>query len=224
MNNVDYLKIGNREMLHNRVCTVLRKAILKGDFKPGDRLVQTELAERIGVSRMPIREALRTLEMEGLVTIEPHKGAIVKSISTEDIKEIYELRSILEPLALKKSIQHFSEEDLVQLQNYHLNMVKAESDEEYAELNAKFHKLMFSRCNSSRLLSFIEAISHGFAQDTPLIISGQMKKSNLEHEKIVHAILEKDAERASEHLAHHISRTEKELIMSLNRDPIHHSN
>src|SRR5699024_9343417 len=103
MSNKVNLQIGDREMLHNKVCSVLRKAILKGEFKAGERLVQTELAERIGVSRMPIREALRTLEIEGLVKLEPHKGAVVREISKEDITEIYELRSILEPLALRKS-------------------------------------------------------------------------------------------------------------------------
>src|SRR5690625_3011319 len=102
------LHIGDREMLHNKVCSVLRKAILKGELKAGERLVQTELAEAIGVSRMPIREALRTLETEGLIVMEPHKGAIVRSISIEDIKEIYELRLALEPLALQKSVPNFS--------------------------------------------------------------------------------------------------------------------
>ncbi|HLR70008.1 MAG TPA: GntR family transcriptional regulator, partial [Pseudogracilibacillus sp.] len=84
--NLD-LRISDREMLHNKVCSVLRRAILKGDFKPGQRLVQTELAELIGVSRMPIREALRTLEIEGLVTLEPHKGAVVRTINKKDIEE-----------------------------------------------------------------------------------------------------------------------------------------
>src|SRR5690625_146717 len=102
------LKIGEREMLHNKVCSVLRKAILKGELKAGEKLVQSELAEVIGVSRMPIREALRTLEIERLITIEPHKGAVVRSISKHDIEEIYELRTILEPLALRKSVRNLS--------------------------------------------------------------------------------------------------------------------
>jgi|SRR5699024_2539167 len=81
------LQIGEREVLHNRVCRILRKAIIKADFQPGERLIQTELAESIGVSRMPVREALKQLESEGLVILEPHKGAIVRSIQAKDIKE-----------------------------------------------------------------------------------------------------------------------------------------
>src|SRR5699024_11153335 len=133
-------------------CSVLRRTILKGDLEPGARLVQTELAEQIGVSRMPIREALRTLELEGLVKNEPHKGAVVRAIQKEDIQEIYELRSILEPVALRKSIEYYTKEDLDCLSKLHQEMVHSESGESYVELNADFHKLLFSRCNSPRLL------------------------------------------------------------------------
>src|SRR5699024_8904698 len=133
------LRIDNREMLHNKVCSVLRGAILKGDFKPGERLVQTELAKLTGVSRMPIREALRTLETEGLVTLEPHKGAVVRSISREDIMEIYELRAILEPLVLKKSMKYFSQKDIEDLKQCYDEMSKETSDDRYVEWNMKFH-------------------------------------------------------------------------------------
>lgn len=187
---------------------------MRGDFKPGERLVQTELAEMIGVSRMPIREALRTLEMEGLVTMEPHKGAVVRVLEKEDVEEIYELRALLEPLALKKSIKTFSDEDRHLLKNYHESMLEAPS-EDYIELNRKFHDLLVSRCESPRLLSFIQTISRGFAQDTPLVIPGQLEKSNSEHGRIVEAILEEDAEKAADCLAKHIERTGKELVIYL---------
>ncbi|WP_174614468.1 GntR family transcriptional regulator [Virgibacillus ihumii] len=211
------LRIGDREMLHNQVCSVLRRAILKGDFKPGERLVQSELAEQIGVSRMPIREALRTLETDGLVTLEPHKGAVVRSLKKEDIKEIYELRSVLEPLALKKGMGYFSNWDLKTLQSHHEAMKQAKSGEEYVEWNVSFHQLLFSRCQSPRLLSFIESISRGFAQDTPQLIPGQIQKSNKEHESILKAILDDETEKAGEYLKQHIKRTGEELLESLEK-------
>lgn len=210
-NKVD-LHIGEREILHNRVCRNLRKAILKGDFKPGERLVQMELAESIGVSRMPIREALRQLEIEGLVILEPHKGAVVRSLETKDIDEIYELRSILEPLALKKSMSHFDEEDLETIKSYCKTMMETDKEEEYVEINAKFHRLLSSKCGSPRLLGFIETISRGFSQDTPQIIRGQIVRSNQEHKNIVECILNNDKEKAAEYLALHISRTGEELV------------
>lgn len=213
------LHIGDREMLHNRVCSILRRAILKGDFKPGERLVQMELAESIGVSRMPIREALRQLEIEGLVTLEPHKGAVVRSLDLEDIKEIYEIRSVLEPLALKKSMEYFDSGDLETLKSYHQRMLKADNEDEYVELNTNFHKLLSTRCKSPRLLNLIKTISRGFPLDTPQIIHGQIDKSNIEHEKILSAILEQDKVKAAKYLADHISRTGKELLVAMeNKD------
>lgn len=209
------LRIGEREMLHNRVCRILRKAILKGDFKPGQRLVQMELAESIGVSRMPIREALQQLEIEGLVTLEPHKGAVVRYLEIKDIKEIYELRSVLEPLALKKSIENFSKEDLDVLKLYCETMKETDSEEEYVEMNTKFHHLMSSKCDSPRLLGFIETTSRGFSQDTPQIIRGQIMKSNKEHHSILHAILNNEKEKAAQYLALHIKRTGDELVTTM---------
>ncbi|WP_017798027.1 GntR family transcriptional regulator [Oceanobacillus kimchii] len=211
------LRIGDREMLHNRVCSVLREAILKGDFKPGERLVQTELANQIGVSRMPIREALRTLELEGLIVMQPHKGAVVREIKKEDIQEIYELRSVLEPMALKKSMEQFKQTDIDELSALHQTMLQTESDQKYVEYNANFHDILVSRCKSSRLLSFIEAVLNGFALDTPQIIPGQVQKSNKEHGVILEAIVERDADKASELLAQHIQRTGVELLQTLEK-------
>ena len=163
---------------------------------------------------MPIREALRTLEIEGLITMEPHKGAVVRVLEKEDVEEIYELRSVLESLALKKSMQHFTEEDRKTIKKYHDSMMEATA-EEYIELNKEFHDLLTSSCESPRLLSFIHTISRGLAQDTPLVIPGQMEKSNVEHERIVQAILENDAEGAASYLAEHIHRTGVELVKYL---------
>src|SRR5699024_11854845 len=88
----------DRATLQYKVTTKLREVIMKGDFELGERLVQEEWARKLGVSRMPIREALRQLEVEGLVKLEPRKGAIVTPISSEDIEEIYQLRALLEEI------------------------------------------------------------------------------------------------------------------------------
>src|SRR5699024_4620079 len=179
-------KIREREMLHNRVCRILRRAIIKGDFKPGERLVQTELAELIGVSRMPIREALRQLESEELV--------------------------ILEPLALRKSIENFNQQDLSFLTYLYKTMKGTDSEEEYIEMNANFHHFLSSKCESPRLLGFIETVSRGFSQDTPQLISGQIKKSNKEHSNILNAILNNEKAKAESYLSEHIDRTGQQLV------------
>src|SRR5687767_9590774 len=129
------LRIENRDTLHLKVSNVIREAIIRGDFKPGERLKQSELADTLGVSRMPIREAFRKLESEGLIELEPHKGAIVKSIQVNDIEEIYTLRAELEKMAVYQSIDYFSEADLNLLNELVNNMDSAEDVEDFVLYN-----------------------------------------------------------------------------------------
>lgn len=212
------LKLQDRDTLHLKVCNALRKAILCGDLKPGERLVQAELAEALGVSRMPVREALRKLESEGLVTIEPHRGAIVKSFSIEDIREIYELRAELEKMAVEKSIRNMKEEDVAAMDRLVLEMEQATDVETFIEKNIEFHRLLLSRCPWNRLLDFIETLWNGFPQQTPLLIKGQVHRSNEEHRKILLAVKERDAEKAAWLLSEHILRTGESLIASLQEE------
>src|SRR5699024_2293546 len=148
------------------------------------------------------------------VKLEPHKGAVVREISKEDITEIYELRSILEPLALRKSIPNLSQNDINLLKTLHREMLEAK-DETYIEANKKFHHYILSRCQSPRLLSFINTISHGFAQDTPEIIPGQIEKSNNEHTHILESVIQQESNKAAEFLTKHIERSGRELLKSL---------
>lgn len=205
-----------REVLPNSVTTILRQAILKGDLKPNERLVQADIADQLGVSRMPVREALKILDLEGLVSLEPHKGAVVNSLTMEDINEIYELRTILEPFTLEKSLPNLTLENIVQLENLHKKMLKTTDVETYVDLNNQFHNLSLSGSKSKRLHGLMARVSHGIAKDTPYVIPDQIEKSNVEHSKILEAIREHDTETACDEYSHHISRTHKDLIPLLN--------
>lgn len=207
-----------REVLPNSVTTILRQAILKGDLKPNERLVQADIADQLGVSRMPVREALKTLELEGLVSLEPHKGAIVNSLTLEDIDEIYELRTILEPFTLEKSIPNLTLDDVISLENLHKKMIETTDVETYVDLNNQFHNLSLSGSKSKRLHGLMARVSHGIAKDTPYVIPDQIEKSNVEHAKILHAIKENDVKEASSEYAYHINRTHKDLTPLLNLD------
>lgn len=209
------LKAAEKEMLPNSVASIIRQAIFKKDIKPGEKLVQAELAEQLGVSRMPVREALRTLEKEGLVIIEPHKGAVVTELTIDDIDEIYEIRSILEPMVLGKSIPNLEENILRDIKQLHKKMMRTATKEDYVELNREFHALLCSGCMSKRLHGLMEQVSHGLAKDTPYIIPGQMEKSNVEHENILLAIENNDIKKAEDLLNYHIDRTRKDLIKLL---------
>lgn len=215
MSNRINLKVEDRDTLHLKVCNVLRKAILNGDFKPGERLKQSELAEQLGVSRMPVREALRKLESEGLVILEPHKGAIVKSIQIEDVREIYELRAKLESMAIEQSMAYFDEEDYKQLKELVEKMENTDDIEQYVQLNIEFHQLLIKKCPWQRLLSFIETLWNGFPQETPHFLSGQTERSKEEHRKILSAILAGNKKQASDALAKHILNTGSKFIERL---------
>ncbi len=210
------LKSVTREVLPNSVTTILRQAILKGDLKPNARLVQADIADQLGVSRMPVREALKTLELEGLITLEPHKGAIVNSLTLEDIDEIYELRTMLEPFTLGKSIPNLTKEDIVELERLHEEMLETKEIETYVDLNNRFHNLSLSGSKSKRLHGLMARVSHGIAKDTPYVIPDQIEKSNMEHAGILDAIKAGDIETACAEYGRHIKRTHEDLIPLLN--------
>jgi DNA-binding GntR family transcriptional regulator len=212
------LRIENRDTLHLKVCNVIREAIIRGDFKPGERLKQSDLAEKMGVSRMPIREAFRKLESEGLILLEPHKGAVVKSISIEDMEEIYALRSELEKMAVYQSVNLLTEEDIEQLSSLVAVMENAKDPDTFVQYNIDFHRLLVKRCKWGRLNSFIGTLWNGLPQQTPHLLTGQIETSNTEHRKILEAVLNKDNETAANLVSEHIYRTGESLIESLKKE------
>lgn len=212
------LMIENRDTLHLRVCNLIRQAILKGDFKPGERLKQADLADAMGVSRMPIREAFQKLEAEGLIKLEPHKGAVVKSIHVGDIEEIYALRAELEKMAVYQSIEHLTDEDIKQLTVLVEQMELSEDVDEFINYNIEFHRLLIKRCTWERLNSFISTLWNGLPQQTPHILHGQKDTSNIEHRSILNAVMNKDKETAANLVSNHISRTGNMLVKSLKNE------
>lgn len=208
------LRLNDRSTLHERVVSRLRDAIVKGEFQPGERLVQEELAAAMGVSRMPIREALRQLEKEGLVTLEAHKGAIVTPVAPEDIEEIYELRATLEAMAAEKSMQNLTHEDRQNLKQLVEAMEQAvlQGDvEQFVELNADFHKLLRKGCSWRRIQTFLDMLWNGFPPHTPNMLPGQMDRSLHEHKEMVAAIDSSNGEQLKEIMQRHILRTGEAL-------------
>ena len=98
--------------LRDVVFNTLRRAILKGELKPGERLMEIQLAQRLGVSRTPVREAIRKLELEGLVNMMPRRGAVVAEITLQDLEDVLEVRAVLEELAVQKACENITEDQL----------------------------------------------------------------------------------------------------------------
>lgn len=155
INTNNYLPL--REVVFNN----LRDAILKGDLKPGERLLENQLAEKLGVSRTPVREALRMLEQEKLVLLIPRKGAQVLDITVDDIKNIMEIRASLEMLAMKhacKNMQPAKIEEMKKLNAELENAFKNRDDEKASDIDVLFHNIILESANNDMLCVLINNI------------------------------------------------------------------
>lgn len=204
--------------LSGRVFQKLRDEILKGVYKENDELRETAIGKELGVSRTPVREALRQLELEGLVKIIPNKGTYVTGITNKDVNDIYVIRSLLEGLCARwatecidqKSIDRL--EEIIMLSEFH--SVK-ESTEQVVVLDGEFHQVLYETCNS-RILKHVLSDFHKYVQNAraySVQTEERIDKSIAEHKAILEAIKTKDASMAeklaNEHMQHVIENLEK---------------
>lgn len=144
--------------LRDVVFQTLRQAILRGELEPGERLMEIHLAERLGVSRTPIREAIRKLELEGLVVMIPRRGAIVASITEKDLKDVLEVRRTLEMMAAEIACQRITPELLKELADAGEEFQQLQNTDDYTSLAAadvKFHDIIYAATDNQRLISIL---------------------------------------------------------------------
>jgi DNA-binding GntR family transcriptional regulator len=191
----------------------LRDAILGGKYVEGQQLRQDELAEQFGTSRIPVREALRQLEGEGLVQLQANKGAIVKGVSIDDVLELLDIRIALECRALKLAIPNMAVEDLDVAEEILARYEEAPDPATWGEMNWKFHWTLYSPCNLPKLLSMIES-NYGhvsrFTRRQVSLATGKAKPQQ-DHVELLRLCREGDTERAVNLLEKHIERTQKSL-------------
>lgn len=148
----EYLPL--REVVFNN----LRDAILNGELKPGERLLENQLAEKLGVSRTPVREALRMLEQENLVALVPRKGAQVLDLSAADIKNVLEIRSALEAVGMRHACRSMELEQLNELKRLNVEFERAFEEKDYekvATTDEKMHDIIFASSHNDRLVQII---------------------------------------------------------------------
>lgn len=205
------------ETLPSKIYKILRDAIIKGQLEPGERLIQDELAKSLGVSRMPIREAVKQLAAEGYVTLEPHKGAIVKEFTMHELEELYFLRAKFEPLATAESLKLRTPALLEQLQLLNEHMKKTDDTDEYIQLNIQFHDLLINNCPWDKLNAIIHNLWTGFPQQTPHLLPNQVKTSISEHEQIIQAIQADNIVLTCQLLEQHITRAGQDVMQNIKR-------
>ena len=149
--------------LRDVVFNTLRQAILKGELKPGERLMEIQLANKLGVSRTPVREAIRKLELEGLVLMIPRKGAEVAEITRQDMEDVLEVRTALEELAVKDACDHITDAQLSELKKASSEFKKALLEGKdlvtCADADMHFHNVILSATNNRRLIQMLNNLS-----------------------------------------------------------------
>ncbi len=219
---LDMLQQNTNEYLPLRdvVFNTLRQAILTGELRPGERLMEIHLADRLGVSRTPIREAIRKLELEGLVVMIPRKGAQVARITEKNLKDVLEVRRALDMLAARLACHRMSDEEKKELKkacDEFAGVVKDNNTKDITEADVRFHDIILKSTNNERLIQLVNNLAEQMYRYRLEYIKDSSYHSRLvqEHEAIYHAIINNQEEKAAEAVVLHIDNQEKTIIQHL---------
>ena len=202
--------------LHTRVFKEIENAILIGTLAPGDALTEAKLSHELGVSRTPVREALRQLELEGLVKNVPNKGSVVVGFSQKDMEDLYTIRMCIEGLASRWAAGNITEEqkktlaELVELQEFYC----AKNDyEQIWHLDSVFHETLYSACGSRPLKTILSQFHNYLQKPRELSIksSGRAAAAVKEHREILQAILAGDQDRAENLAKEHVNNAKQNM-------------
>ncbi len=220
-NDSHYFLIENYKPLREIVFEKLRDMIVNGDLRPGERLMEIKLAEMLGVSRTPIREAIRKLELEGLVVMLPRKGAYVADISKKEIMDVLEIRAALDKLAAGLATQRMTKTEKEELKkvlasfekNFKLGNIEGMITDDI-----RLHDIIYIGAKNEKLQHIINNLREQITRFRIIYLKEIYRKNEKlldEHREIVDAILSGDIEKAQKMAEEHIKNQEMELIKSL---------
>ncbi|HEX5936208.1 MAG TPA: GntR family transcriptional regulator [Actinomycetota bacterium] len=202
----DVATTGGRRTAHEFVKDSLRRAILRGDLSGGSRLIQADLAAMLNVSTTPVREALRDLATEGLITLDRHRGGVVRELDWEEMDEIRLIRQQLEPLAVQLVVDRITDEELDEAERLRQRMAKERDLGNWVELNTQFHLVFHASTGVSRLVSILK----GFEESSTVYVAQAQRwhpeirrRADEEHLALLDAFRSRDADRAAEVMRGH---------------------
>jgi DNA-binding GntR family transcriptional regulator len=199
-----------RQSLTSAVADKLRDQIIRGEIPEGAQLRQDAIATQYQVSRIPVREALRQLDAEGLIAIVPNRGAVVPALSPTDIEELFSIRALLEPEVLKLSIPHLTDEDFQEadsvLRKYASELRREDHVSAWGRLNWQFHSILYSRANQPRFMAIIRNVNNSGERYTrlQLYLTHGMKRADEEHHQILEFCRKREVTAACKLLRQHI--------------------
>lgn len=207
-----------RQTLTSAVADQLRDKILRGEFRAGEQLRQHAIAAEFDVSRIPLREAFRQLEAEGLIEIIDHRGAVVSALSPEEIEELFDIRAALESVTLRQAVPHLTESDLERAEQCLVEYERALNDEAdfevWGELHWRFHSTLYAAARRTRSLSLIQTINNNadrYIRLHILFLRNAHHQSKDEHRAILELCRQGDADAAGQLLERHITKAGREM-------------
>ncbi len=206
--------------LRDVVFNTLRKAILTGQLRPGERLMEVHLANKLGVSRTPIREAIRKLELEGLVIMIPRRGAEVAQITEKSLKDVLEVRRALDALSVELACERITQEELEALKEAATEFEEATRGKDasvIAKADVQFHDIIVQATGNRRLQQLVNNLAEQMYRYRFVYIKddSQHEKLIAEHKEILESIMERNKERASAAAKLHIDNQEKSIIQQI---------
>ena len=211
--------------LRDVVFNTLRKAILRGELKPGERLMEIQLASKLGVSRTPIREAIRKLELEGLVLMIPRKGAEVAQITEKNMQDVLEVRKALEELSVQLACERITPEQVEEMKmaaEDFRKVLKSGDVTKIAEADVKFHDIIFAATNNQRLITLLNNLREQMYRFRVEYLKQKECYPQLleEHDKLIALISGGEVEEACELMGCHIDNQASTVSDVIRRDQV----
>ena len=209
--------------LRDVVFNTLRQAILTGEMKPGERLMEIHLANKLGVSRTPIREAIRKLELEGLVVMIPRRGAEVAQITWKNLKDVLEVRRALDVLAVELACDRMRQEELTELGKACTEFKEATRTQDWRKIAAadvRLHDIIVRSTRNDRLIQLVNNLAEQMYRYRFEYIKDESEHPQIlkEHRLMVDHILEKDKKKAAEIVAVHIDNQEEAIMRKIHKE------
>ncbi|UCF32181.1 MAG: GntR family transcriptional regulator [bacterium] len=202
------VRLKKHKTLREQIASSLRESIIQGELPPGQKLTEPELAERLGISRTPIREAFRQLESEGFLTVIPRRGAVVSTITVKEIKDFYELKSLLEGYAARVAAERINLKDIEKLEkinNQLEDLAERGHVEGFFRKNEEFHNCFLQLCGNEKLMELRNTMVKrflGFRMAT-LSLPGRLMESVRQHRSIIKAFQKRDGRLAEAIVVEH---------------------
>ena len=193
-------------------------AILKGEIQPGDRVREVEVSERLGLSRTPVRDALRRLETEGVIEHRPRQGAVIRSLGHSEVVELYEMRLVLEVTAAEMAAQHATEAEIDEIEALNDEMLQAiDRPDEAARLNASLHRCLYHAARNRFLLESTRTLGNALMLLGPTTLddADRVRLVHAQHAEIVAALRDRDASKAGQAARTHLETSMRHRLRSL---------